>query len=247
MSYCLIYCRKLTAVLNNPSLLDKNIMRKLTLEFEPNKIFKNMIKPYLPFEKVESIELLEVLRWDAAKGIKLVLAEITMKKDYTINDFNLPSGSEIITILQQKNKKYTCLIRGKLTQGLIEVVKQMVNKPDLNLIIDTPNRSSKESFVMTVIGDQESLQCFIGGIKKIGTITKTSFIKPIYQGNNLLSCLTEKQREIIIHANKSGYYKYPRKTNSEKLAKQLNLGRATVVEHMRKAENRIMTQILTGY
>ena len=237
----------MTVVLNNPPLLESNNMRKLTIEFEPNKIFKHMIKPYLPFKKVKSIELLELLRWDAAKGIKLVLAEITMYKEYTINDFKLPPGSEIISILQQKNNKYTCLLRGKLTQGLIEVVKQMVNKPDLNLILDTPNRSSKELFVMSVIGDQQSLQCFIEGINKIGRITQTSFVKPMYQGTNLLSCLTEKQREIIIHANRVGYYKYPRKINSEKLAKQLHLGRATVVEHIRKAENRIMTQILTGY
>ena len=222
-------------------------MRKLTIEFTPNKIFKKMIKPYLPFEKVKSIELLELLRWDAAKGIKLVLADITMYTNYMLNDFKLPPGSEIISILQQKNNKYTCLLRGKLTQGLIEVVKQMVNKTDLNLILDTPNRSSKELFVMSVIGDQQSLQCFIEGINKIGKITKTSFVKPIYQGTNLLSCLTDKQREIILNANRLGYYKYPRKTNSENLAKQLNLGRATVVEHIRKAENRIMAQILTGY
>jgi len=222
-------------------------MRKLTIEFEPNKVFKNMIRPYLPFEKVKNIELLELLRWDAAKGIKLVLADITMHTDYKLNDFKLPPGSEIISILQQKNNKYTCLLRGKLTQGLIEIIKQMVNKPDLNLILDTPNISSKELFVMSVIGDQQSLQCFIEGINKIGKITKTSFVKPIYQGTNLLSCLTDKQREIIINANRLGYYKYPRKINSENLAKQLNLGRATVVEHIRKAENRIMTQILTGY
>jgi hypothetical protein len=222
-------------------------MRKLIVECEPNEEFKNMIKPYLPFDKIESIELLELLRWDAAKGIKLVLVDITMKYNYNIDDFNLPPGSEIISILQKKDNKYSCLIRGKLTQGLIEVIKQMVNKPDLNLILDTPNKNTENSFVMSVIGDQESLQFFIEGIKKIGIIKKTSFLKAIYQGNNLLSCLTDKQREIIILAKNFGYYKYPRHINTGKLARHLGLGRATVVEHIRKAENRIMTQILTGY
>jgi len=222
-------------------------MRKLTIEFKPNEYFKNMIKPYLPFEKVESIELLELLRWDAARGIKLVLAEIIMKQNYTIDDFHLPPGSEIISVLHQKMNKYTCLIKGKLTQGLIEVVQQMANRPDLNLILDTPNRNTEDSFVMSVIGDQQSLQGFIEGIKKIGMIKQASFVKPIYQGINLLSCLTDKQREIMLKANKLGYYDYPRKINSEVLASKVGLGRATVVEHLRKGEKRIMKQILTGY
>jgi predicted DNA binding protein len=222
-------------------------MRKLTVEFEPNKRFKEMTKPYLPFDKVKTIEVLELLRWDAAKGIKLVLAEITMKNNYKLDDFKLPPGSKIISVLQNDSKKYTCLLRGKLTQGLVEVIKQMVNKPDLNLILDTPNISSKERFVMSVIGDQESLITFIQGIKKIGNIVKASFVKPIYQGNNLLSCLTNKQKEVLIQAKNLGYYEYPRKINSDTLAKNLKLGRATVVEHIRKAENRIMTHILTGY
>lgn len=222
-------------------------MRKLTVEFEPNNEFKEMIKPYLPFEKIESIELLEMIRWDAARGIKLVIAEICMKQSYNIADFHLPLGSEILSVLNQKNNKYICLIRGKLSQGLIEVIKYMVNKPDLNLILDTPNRNTEKSFVMSVIGDQQSLQIFIEGVKKIGFIKKTSFVKPIYQGANLLSCLTDKQKEILLIANELGYYEIPRKVDTEKLAEHVGLGRTTVVEHLRKAEKRIMNQILNGY
>lgn len=224
-----------------------NKMRKLTIEFKPNKSFKKMTEQYLPFDKLKSIEVLELLRWDSAKGIKLVLAEITMKDEYSIEDFILPPGSEIISILQHNKNKYICLLKGKLTHRLIEVIKQMMNKSDLNLILDTPNISSKERFVMSLIGDQQSLTSFIEGIKKIGTIVKTSFLKPVYQGNNLLSCLTNKQKEILIQAKNFGYYEYPRKINSEQLAKHINLGRATVIEHIRKAESRIMNQILTGY
>ena len=162
----------MTAVIYIKILSHVTKMRKITIEFSPKEQFKKMIKPYLPFEKVESIELLELLRWDASKGIKLVLAEIRMKHDYTIDEFKLPPGSEIISVLHQKRNKYTCLIRGQLSQGLIDVVKHMVNKPNLNLILDTPNRNTEQSFVMSAIGDQKSLQYFIEGIKKIGIIKK---------------------------------------------------------------------------
>ena len=41
-----------------------------------------------------------------------------------------------------------------------------------------------------------------------------------------------------------GYYDIPRKITSEKIAKKLGLGDATVVEHLRKAEQRLMKQII---
>jgi predicted DNA binding protein len=40
-----------------------------------------------------------------------------------------------------------------------------------------------------------------------------------------------------------GYYDIPRKITSEELAERLGLVGSTVVEHLRKAEQRLMTQL----
>ena len=93
---------------------------------------------------------------------------------------------------------------------------------------------------------EKSLLHFIEGIKRLGTVKKTSYIKPIFQGKELFYSLTEKQRETILAAKKYGYYEYPRKINSEKLAKNLGISTPTVNEHLRKAENRLFFQILSG-
>jgi predicted DNA binding protein len=61
-----------------------------------------------------------------------------------------------------------------------------------------------------------------------------------------LNQLTEKQREVLITAYKMGYYEIPRKLNSDELAKKLGLVNSTVVEHLRKAEQRLIRQILEG-
>ena len=58
-----------------------------------------------------------------------------------------------------------------------------------------------------------------------------------------LNRLTEKQREVIMTAYKMGYYDIPRKITSEELAERLGLVGSTVVEHLRKAEQRLMTQL----
>ena len=62
----------------------------------------------------------------------------------------------------------------------------------------------------------------------------------------MLSVLTDKQREIIIAAKHSGYYDYPRKIDAGGLAAKMGASKATVVEHLRKAEGRLMGNILAG-
>ena len=74
-----------------------------------------------------------------------------------------------------------------------------------------------------------------------------TFKKAAYQKHDILSVLTEKQREILVAAQKYGYYDYPKKISSELLSKKVNISRATLVQHLRKAEGRILAEIMAGY
>jgi predicted DNA binding protein len=65
-----------------------------------------------------------------------------------------------------------------------------------------------------------------------------------YSWESPLSRLTERQRKILIAAYSQGYYDLPRKINSEQLARQLDMGSSTLVEHLRKAERRLLTELL---
>lgn len=55
-----------------------------------------------------------------------------------------------------------------------------------------------------------------------------------------INLLTEKQREVLLAAYTRGYYDIPRKVNTEALAKRLNLIDSTIVENLRKAEQRLI-------
>ncbi len=59
-----------------------------------------------------------------------------------------------------------------------------------------------------------------------------------------LSKLTLKQRQILITAYGLGYYDVPRRISSEELARHLKLGPSTVVEHLRKAERKLLAVLL---
>ena len=56
--------------------------------------------------------------------------------------------------------------------------------------------------------------------------------------------IEEKQREVLITAYKLGYYDIPRRINSDQLAEKLGIVNSTLVEHLRKAERRLLAQVL---
>jgi HTH DNA binding domain len=64
--------------------------------------------------------------------------------------------------------------------------------------------------------------------------------------HDLLGILTPKQKDALLEAYRSGYYDIPRRTDSETLAKSLRRSKSTALEHRRRAEKRLMDEILRG-
>ena len=62
--------------------------------------------------------------------------------------------------------------------------------------------------------------------------------------NSPLHRLTEKQRKILLTAYRLGYYDVPKKINSDELGTYFRLAGSTVVEHLKKAERRLLAGII---
>ena len=216
-------------------------MRKLIIELKVNNEFLKNLNFLL--DKVESIELIELLKLDFKQRIKMGIAALNMKEGYTIEDIDIPDFMEMLTVLKQEGNRYLVLSKVKFYSKFVGIA----NKFDIDIIWTTPSIFSKDKLTLSVIGNEENLKKFLDVIKYIGKIKSTSFIKATFNEQSILSCLTEKQKEMIIAAKNNGYYNYPRKINSEELSKLVGLSKPTVVQHLRKAESRIVTNILAGY
>ena len=58
--------------------------------------------------------------------------------------------------------------------------------------------------------------------------------------NPQLQKLSERQRDVFEFAQQEGYYSWPRETSAAKLAEQVDISKATLLEHLRKAEAKLL-------
>ena len=219
----------------------------MTIHLKLNPLFFRIIKKYVPLEKIESIDVLEILKIDIEQGFKIILCRIEMKEGYTFDDFTLPGNSEILCVLQNSGRIFTALLRGQPPMSLLQKFKHISSKFDTNVIWDTPTRMKNDEFVVTVVGEEHTLEKIVTYMKLLGSVTQISCTSSFLDQYDMLSFLTDKQRAIIIEAKKHGYYHYPRKINADRLSKYVGISKATTVEHLRKAEGRIMEHLLMGY
>jgi hypothetical protein len=214
-------------------------MRRLIIEIYEKELIKIGIA--LPqFQTIKCLKLLYFLRQDPKEFA--AIAEVKFK-DSTLKVEDLLLGGLLVeaqVLEQQKNGSYLVFMRGG---------------PSLSSVLSAIGIESGYLFPPIGIGDGKIKISFLGGEKQVTDfmekidvlgiryrvvlLTDASFspISPLNQ-------LTEKQQEVLIKAFKLGYYGVPRKITSEELAKKLGITDSTVVEHLRKAELRLLTQIL---
>lgn len=228
---------------------DVPCMRKLIVEVELNPHIRQAFSFFL--EKVESLELLELIKVDFKQGTKLAVAAVTVKDGFTVRNIWNTEFIEMLTVLSQDKNRYVCLIKTKAMMKVSALLgldhSKLEKEYSYDLVWDTPTIFTQDKLIMSVISTEENLRRFLHSITFAGRITKVSYTKATYTDDSFLSCLTEKQRQVLIAANKHGYYEYPRKITSEQLAKKVGLSKPTVVQHLRKAEIRLISHLLAGY
>ncbi len=216
-------------------------MRKMILEMELKPPLSDMVGE--AFQNMEYYRLVELVRIDFQHGVKVGVLEVKMKEGHTIEDLTMPPPARIVSVVQESGRTYTCIVQVKAPREMLGLFQEF----DLDVIWDTPLGFTNDTLTMSVVGEDGELRKLMGLIDKIGTVKEMHVQPASFHRDDMLANLTERQREIVVAAQRNGYYDYPRRINAEELAKKVGVSKATVVEHLRKAEGRLMTTMLAGY
>lgn len=87
---------------------------------------------------------------------------------------------------------------------------------------------------------REDLRAMITDFKQIGTVT----LGKVTEFTGSKSMLTDRQLEVVTCALEEGYFEWPREISSEELADELGINRTTALEHLRKAQSKLLTSAL---
>ena len=159
-------------------------MRKLTIELKVKEEFLELLDFIL--DKVESIELIELIKLDLEKGFKMGVAALNMKEGYSIDDLDIPDYMEMLSVIKREGNRYIVVSKVKILNKFIGFAKKF----NIDIKWGTPSIFMKDKMIISVIGDEKNLKKFLDVIIYLGEIKRISFKKAIFNEQMILSCLT---------------------------------------------------------
>ena len=127
-------------------------MRKLTVELKINETLLENLKFLL--DKVESIELIELIKIDFEQRIKMGIAALNMKEGYTIDDINIPDFMEMLTVLKQEGNRYIVLSKVKFYKKIMGLAEKF----NIDVIWDIGNEGTISQLCLCTIPSVCSLR-----------------------------------------------------------------------------------------
>ncbi|WP_227356153.1 helix-turn-helix domain-containing protein [Haladaptatus salinisoli] len=91
-----------------------------------------------------------------------------------------------------------------------------------------------------IVFRREDLRNIVKELREIGSV-QLAQLTPYRASEGLLS---DRQAEVINAALDGGYYEWPREKDAESLATELDISHTTFLEHLRKAEQTLLRNIL---
>jgi hypothetical protein len=241
-------------------------MRRLVVEWSINEAIKRIKEREVEklkksgehnnSELIEKAELTELNKLETVKKIKSfkVLHILNLDSSEVAAIFRLEAKDNSVEVEELlKSLLHDIKVEYQLLEhdrgGCIYFVK---GRPTAQPNSGTPNRTgmypllpfevSDGKIRVTLVGDNEQVKEFLeNGIVdyKVISLTDAKFAL-----DSPISRLTEKQQEAISLAFRLGYFDTPRKISADELAAKLGLASSTLAVHLRRAERRLLADLL---
>jgi hypothetical protein len=217
-------------------------MRRVTMEFNYQRAWKQIFGSNA--EKVEVVEALRCFKCDT-QGLALICRIRLKVKSMTVTDLQHKGLiTNIETLYTEKDGSLVVFIEGKSCVPRppkdMEIPKMLMTHP--------PDFLDVDRMKVELVGKEDEISKFLQYTDKLSNNSfKILGLTSIdTKGESLLSKLTSRQRQILLTGYALGYYDVPRKISSDDLSGHLNVDKSTVVEHLRKAEKKLIGSIIAG-
>jgi hypothetical protein len=217
-------------------------MRRVTLEFNYQDAWKQIFG-----SNAEKVEILEGLRCFKCDLESIVLICRIKLKDKRMNVKDLIGKgllTNIETLYKEKDGSEVVFIEGRLR--IPRQLPKGARLPKL-LVARPPDFLDVDRMKVEVLGRERDVKKILQNASRWSNTYKILGLTSIDKKEEpLLSKLSMKQRQALLTAFALGYYDVPRRISSDDLSRHLNVDKSTVVEHLRKAEKKLIGSIIAG-
>jgi DNA-binding CsgD family transcriptional regulator len=196
-------------------------------------------------EKVEVLEALRCFKCDT-QGLAIICRLRLKDRNMNIQDLLMGKGllTNIELLYKEKDGSLVVFIEGR---SCVPKPPNDIKEPKM-LMTHPPDFLDVDRMKVEMIGKENEIKKLLHYANKWGENSfKILGLTSIdTKGESLLSKLTSRQRQILLTGYALGYYDVPRRISSDELSRHLKLDKSTIVEHLRKAERKLIGSIIAG-
>jgi DNA-binding CsgD family transcriptional regulator len=213
------------------------------MEFDYQKAWKQIFGSNS--EKVEVLEALRCFKCDT-QGLAIICRLRLKDRNMNIQDLLMGKGllTNIELLYKEKDDSLVVFIEGR---SCVPKPPKDIKQPKM-LMARPPDFLDVDRMKVEMVGKENEIKKLLHYANKWGDNSfKILGLTSIdAKGESLLSKLTPRQRQMLLAAYALGYYDVPRRISSDDLSMHLDLDKSTVVEHLRKAERKLIGAIIAG-
>jgi len=193
------------------------------------------------FAEIESLRMVHNLRADERGGI--AIWQVQSRSVVSPEDLakKLEGITRIEILSRESDRSYLLYIESEFRLGLYRFFENLTEGNPYPAFELTP-----ELMKITFLGTEKGVRSFVTQLERTQVpyrVLSTGHAN--FSRENVLDGLTALQRKALVEAHATGYFDVPRLITSEALADRLGIDKSTLSEHLRKAEKRIIDDLLS--
>lgn len=185
------------------------------------------------------VERFEVIsRFSMVDDMHSEVCKFAIKDGVPIDQMQCNYISDLI-VLRSDGREFTCLAKGTFSDDITRFLNTYGSKFDYPVVFQD------DCLTFSMIGSSEDFHTFITDAREQEwglEILSVCEYNPSVGG--IFDVLTPRQKEILLESYRRGFFDHPRRINAGELAEQMGMHKTTLLEHIHKAENRLIGHIL---